>query len=78
MVVTDGRATHGRDAVARSLRVADGLAASGVAGVVVDCETGRMRMGLAVRLAERLGAEHVPVGEVSADALTSHVRKRVA
>lgn len=78
VVVTDGRATHGRDAVARSLRVADGLAASGVAGVVVDCETGRMRMGLAVRLAERLGAEHVPVGEVSADALTSHVRKRVA
>ena len=49
-----------------------------MAGVVVDCETGRMRMGLAVRLAERLGAEHVPVGEVSADALTSHVRKRVA
>ena len=78
VVVTDGRATHGRDAVARSLRVADKLAASGVAGVVVDCETGRMRMGLAVRLAERLGAEHVPVGEVSADALTAHVRKRVA
>jgi len=78
VVVTDGRATHGRDAVGRSLRVADGLAASGVAGVVVDCETGRMRMGLAVRLAERLGAEHVPVGEVSADALTAHVRKRVA
>ena len=78
VVVTDGRGTHGRDAVARSLRVADKLAASGVAGVVVDCETGRMRMGLAVRLAERLGAEHVHVGEVSADALTSHVRKRVA
>jgi magnesium chelatase subunit D len=78
VVVTDGRATHGWDAVARSLRVADRLAASGVAGVVVDCETGRMRMGLAVRLAERLGAEHVPVGEVSADALTSQVRKRVA
>ena len=78
VVVTDGRATHGRDAVARSLRVADGLAASRVASVVVDCETGRMRMGLAVRLAERLGAEHVPVGEVSADALTSYVRERVA
>ena len=78
MVVTDGRATPARTRCARSLRVADGLAASGVAGVVVDCETGRMRMGLAVRLAERLGAEHVPVGEVSADALTAHVRKRVA
>jgi magnesium chelatase subunit D len=78
VVVTDGRATHGRDAVARSLRVADHLAAAGVASVVIDCETGRMRMGLARRLAERLGAEHVPVGEVSADAITAQVQKKVA
>ncbi len=78
VVVTDGRATHGRDAVARSHRVADRLAADGVASVVIDCETGRMRLGLAARLAEHLGAEHVPVGEVSVDAITSNVRRRVA
>jgi magnesium chelatase subunit D len=78
VVVTDGRATHGRDAVARSGRVADHLAAAGVASVVIDCETGRMRMGLARRLALRLGAEHVPVGEVSADAITAHVQRKVA
>ena len=76
--MTDGRATHGRDAVARSGLVADHLAAAGVASVVIDCETGRMRMGLARRLAERLGAEHVPVGEVSADAITAQVQKKVA
>jgi magnesium chelatase subunit D len=78
VVVTDGRATHGPHAVARSGLVADHLAAAGVASVVIDCETGRMRMGLAQRLAVRLGAEHVPVGEVSADAITSHVQRKVA
>jgi magnesium chelatase subunit D len=45
---------------------------------VLGAEAGRMRMGLAVRLAARLGAEHVPVGEVSADAITSHVNRRIA
>ena len=78
VVVTDGRATHGPHAVARSGLVADHLAAAGVASVVIDCETGRMRMGLAQRLAVRLGAEHVPVGEVSADAITSQVQRKVA
>jgi magnesium chelatase subunit D len=78
VVVTDGRATAGRDAVGRSVRVAQRLAAAGVASVVIDCEAGRMRMGLAARLAEHLGAEHVPVGEVSADAITTNVRRRVA
>ncbi len=78
VVVTDGRATYGRDAVARAGRVADHLAAAGIASVVIDCETGRMRMGLAVRLAQRLGAEHVPVGEVSAEAITSQVKRKVA
>ena len=50
------------------------LAAAGVGSVVVDCESGPMRMGLARRLAEHLGAEHVPVGEVSADALAAVAR----
>ncbi|WP_346772800.1 magnesium chelatase subunit D family protein [Rhodococcus sp. 14C212] len=78
VVVTDGRATAGPDAVARSLAAADRLAAAGIDSVVVDSETGRFRMGLAARLAERLGAEHVPVGEVHADALTTVVRGRAA
>ncbi|MGJ5670360.1 magnesium chelatase subunit D family protein [Rhodococcus aetherivorans] len=78
VVVTDGRATAGPDAVARSLAAADRLAAAGIDAVVVDSETGRFRMGLAARLAERLGAEHVPVGEVHADALTTVVRGRAA
>ncbi|MEE2035343.1 vWA domain-containing protein, partial [Rhodococcus chondri] len=78
VVVTDGRATAGADAVNRSLEAADLLAAQGVSAVVVDSETGRFRMGLAARLAERLGADHVPVGEVHADALTGIVRGKAA
>ena len=74
VVVTDGRATAGGDAVPRSRAAAAHLARTGVSSVVVDCESGPMRMGLARVLAEHLGAEHVPVGEVSADALTAVAR----
>ena len=78
VVVTDGRATHGPHALARSHRAAAGLAATGVTSVVVDCETGRFRMGLAAELAAHLGAEHLALGEVTADGLTRTVRARTA
>ncbi|MEB8326472.1 magnesium chelatase subunit D family protein [Dietzia kunjamensis] len=78
VVVTDGRATHGPDALARSRTAATGLASLGVASVVVDCETGRFRMGLASELAGHLDAEHVPLGEVTAQGLTDTVRARTA
>ena len=76
VVVTDGRATHGPDALARSRAAAAGLASLGTTSVVVDCETGRFRMGLAAELAAQLGAEHVPLGEVTAEGLTDTVRAR--
>jgi magnesium chelatase subunit D len=78
VVVTDGRATSGADAVGRSLLAAEHLAGLGVASVVVDGESGPMRLGHAVALAARLGAEYLPVAEVNADALTATVRGRVA
>ena len=78
VVVTDGRATAGQDAVERSRSVAAALAGTGVASVVVDCESGPMRLGLARILADHLGAEHVPVAEVSADALVRAARGRAA
>ncbi|KAA0918414.1 VWA domain-containing protein [Dietzia sp. ANT_WB102] len=78
VVVTDGRATHGPHALDRSRAAAAGLASLGVASVVVDCETGRFRMGLASELAAHLGAEHLPLGEVTAEGLTHTVRARTA
>jgi magnesium chelatase subunit D len=66
VVVTDGRATSGADAVARSRAAAERLARSGIHAVVVDCESGPMRLGLGAALADHLAAEHHPVGQVSA------------
>nr|WP_017588367.1 VWA domain-containing protein [Nocardiopsis ganjiahuensis] len=78
VLVTDGRATGGRGSVGRSLRAADHVAELGVSTVVVDGESGPMRLGLVASLAARMGAEHLPVGEVSADALSTAVRERAA
>ncbi len=74
VVITDGRATYGDDALARAHQVAAHLGATGVASLVIDCETGKFRMGLAHQLADHLMAEYVPLGEVSASALTEVVR----
>ncbi|MCO7241058.1 VWA domain-containing protein, partial [Aeromicrobium sp. CnD17-E] len=75
VVVTDGRATSGPDALARAHRAADHVRATRVASVVVDCETGGFRLGLAAVLADRLGAQHLPLGEVSAESLTRAVKE---
>ncbi|WP_409186039.1 putative cobaltochelatase [Amycolatopsis sp. VS8301801F10] len=74
VLVTDGRATSGPDAVARA-KAAAGLLTD-VTTIVMDCETGRMRLGLAAELAGHLGAEHVPLSTVAAESLASAVRER--
>ncbi|MCW2793767.1 MAG: magnesium chelatase [Nocardioides sp.] len=78
VVVTDGRATGGADPVARSVRAAEHVAGLRITTVVIDSEGGPLRLGLAVRLAEVLGAEHLPVDGVSAEALTGAVRSHTA
>nr|WP_283137624.1 putative cobaltochelatase [Rhizohabitans arisaemae] len=62
VVVTDGRATSGG---AADVPRAAGLLA-GTAAVVVDCESGMVRLGLACDLAARLGARLVPLDSLSA------------
>jgi magnesium chelatase subunit D len=60
VIVTDGRATRGGDAdLARATAML-----AGVAAVVVDCETGPIRLGLAVALAARLGAALVSLEDL--------------
>ncbi len=76
VLVTDGRATSGKDALARARNIADQWASTGVQAVVVDCEAGKFRMRLASDLAKRMGAEHVTLGEVGADALVDVVQTR--
>jgi magnesium chelatase subunit D len=74
VVVTDGRATAGEKALEKALWAAGRLAVAGIRAVVVDCESGRMRMGLAGQLAAAMGAQYLPLAEVAADALTATVR----
>ena len=76
IVVTDGRATSGADAVARSQQAAGHLAGLRVPSVVVDCEQGPMRLGLARTLAGHLRAEHVPMERVDARGLVGVVTER--
>lgn len=71
IVITDGRATHGADAVARSRQAAQWIAEHRTTAVVVDCEQGPMRMGLAGSLAQAMQATHLPIADVSASALTT-------
>ncbi|GAA2234538.1 hypothetical protein GCM10010430_14100 [Kitasatospora cystarginea] len=73
MVVTDGRATGGRDALAQAGRAAGLLAGQGVASVVLDCESGPVRLGLARTLAAQLRASAVTLDELRADGVTALV-----
>jgi magnesium chelatase subunit D len=74
IVITDGRATHGPDAVRRSRQAAQWIAEQQTTAVVVDCESGSFRMGLAQQLATHMQATHLPLAEVSAHALTGLAR----
>jgi magnesium chelatase subunit D len=74
VIVTDGRATAGPEAVGRAQQAAAHLVNEGISSIVVDCESGRMRMGLAANLSEHLNAEHVPLAHVNAKALADIVR----
>lgn len=74
VVVTDGRATGGPEPVALAGRAARLFAADGVASVVVDCESGHVRLGLAGQLAGELGGTAVTLDELRADSIAGLVR----
>ncbi|MGD9485161.1 putative cobaltochelatase [Streptomyces sp. TRM70308] len=74
VAVTDGRATGGPEPVARAQRAGGLLAAEGTASVVVDCESGPVRLGLAAELARALGGPAVTLQELRADAVSALVK----
>lgn len=76
VLVTDGRATVAvhADPVADAVRAAGMLAADRVASVVVDCESGPIRLGLPQRIADALGGACVRLDELSAERVTGVVR----
>ena len=76
VVVTDGRATgaRGGDHLGEARRAAGLLAAEGAAAVVVDCESGPVRLGLAGTLGTALGAQTLHLEELAAESLAATVR----
>ncbi|TQN44024.1 protoporphyrin IX magnesium-chelatase [Blastococcus colisei] len=76
VVVTDGRATgpRGGASLADAHAAAGLLAAAGVASVVVDCETGPVRLGLAATLGAVLGGPTLSMAELAAETLAATVR----
>ncbi|MEU0964119.1 putative cobaltochelatase [Streptomyces sp. NPDC005917] len=74
VLVTDGRATGGPEPVALAGRAARLFAADGIASVVVDCESGPVRLGLAGQLAGELGGTGVTLDELRADSIAGLVK----
>ncbi|MBB3083487.1 putative cobaltochelatase [Geodermatophilus sabuli] len=76
VVVTDGRATGARGGahVADAHAAAGLLAAARTAAVVVDCESGPVRLGLAGALGAHLGATTLRLEELAAESLAASVR----
>ncbi|MFF5896675.1 putative cobaltochelatase [Streptomyces argenteolus] len=74
VVVTDGRATGGVDPVALAARAGRLHAGEGTASVVVDCESGIVRLGLAAQLARDLGGSAVTLDELRADSIAGLVK----
>ncbi|MGY6501214.1 MAG: VWA domain-containing protein [Acidimicrobiales bacterium] len=71
VIVTDGRATGGADALDEALAACDAIRAEGVPCVVIDAEVGEPRLGLAQRLAERLGTvAHRPDPSIASSPIT--------
>jgi magnesium chelatase subunit D len=77
LLLTDGRATAGAEAVPRALAAAGHVARQGIASVVVDCESPRgIRLRLARDVARALAAEYLDLGDIAAGALSGVVRDR--
>ncbi|MFG2623391.1 putative cobaltochelatase [Streptomyces sp. NPDC048473] len=74
VVVTDGRATGGPEPVALASRAARLHEAEGIASVVVDCESGPVRLGLAGSIARDLGGTAVTLDELRADSIAGLVK----
>ncbi len=80
VLLTDGKANVGLDAGdpwQASLGMAGLLAARGVSALVVDTESGYLRLGRAALLAEALGAECLTLEQLSAEQLTLTIRSRL-
>ncbi|WP_406282095.1 magnesium chelatase subunit D family protein [Nocardia sp. NBC_00881] len=74
VLLTDGRATGGIDPVGRGRAAAGLLAKDAVTAIVVDCERGMIRLGLAADLARDLRGGYLRLAELTGDSVADIVR----
>ena len=81
VLLTDGKANvalnEGNDPDQETLKFATLFAERGIAGLVLDTETGYLRLGKARQLASALGAEYLTLEELSAENLALTIRNCV-
>ncbi|MGH9210812.1 MAG: ATP-binding protein [Acidimicrobiales bacterium] len=76
VLLTDGRATGGPDALTQARAAASALAGSGIETVVLDAEDDRHRLGLAAELARVIGARYVRLADITGAAVGDAIRRR--
>lgn len=77
VLLTDGRATGGTDPVPRARAAARLLARDSVTSMVVDCERGMIRLGLARDIARELRGGYLQLGELTGETVAGVVRAGV-
>lgn len=70
-VLTDGRASGTADAFERAVDESAAIRRAGVSAMVLDCETGTVRLGLTARLAEAMAARVIRVEPGAADTIAT-------
>ena len=78
VLLTDGRATGAPDALDRALTTALTAKRYGIEGLVLDCETGATRLGLAARVADAMGAPCLEIGQLEPNEICSIIRRTIA
>ncbi len=78
VVLTDGRATGRPDALEAALAAAGAVQRRGVRSLVLDCETGQVRLRLAGQLAAAMGARHLDVDTLDPAALAATIQGSAA
>lgn len=77
VLVSDGRANvslTGEDPIVESRRIAAEIAARGVQSLVIDCESGYVRLGLAKALSLALEAQYCCLDELTPETISGAVR----
>ncbi|WP_336081554.1 magnesium chelatase subunit D family protein [Nocardia sp. SSK8] len=74
VLLTDGRATGGTDPLPRARAAARLLAGEGHTAMVIDCERGMIRLGLAAELSRDLRARYLRLDELTGETVADVVR----